>query len=71
MLTPYFDVVRVSAAESDDEGGAGEEKAEHDYLSPFLPASGRHLQKEDALKVGEGVSLIVSKRAGLTPSRGR
>jgi hypothetical protein len=54
LITPYYDITRVNADESDDD----EEEAQEqpiDYLSPFLPKvpGTRALNREEALKVRE------------------
>lgn len=54
LVTPYYDVIRVKADESDDDK---EEVAEqvHDFLSPFLPkvTGTLALTRPEALKVRE------------------
>mmetsp|Transcript_46212 Transcript_46212/g.88190 ORF Transcript_46212/g.88190 Transcript_46212/m.88190 type:complete len:1493 (-) Transcript_46212:386-4864(-) len=64
QITPYYDVVRVKHDESDEEGTGEDDKVEHDYLSPFLPATvgGRQLTKDDALKVRENCLKALKDR---------
>ena len=54
LVTPYYDVTRVNANESDDDEDAPKE-AVLDYLSPFLPKlpGMRGLTRDEALKVRE------------------
>ena len=75
LITPYYDVVRVKQEESDDEGDKDEEKVEHDYLSPFLPAliAGQSLTKPEAMDVRErclkGLKDRLIERANIIQAR--
>lgn len=54
LVTPYYDIIRVKADESDDDKEEVAEQA-HDFLSPFLPkiTGTRSLTRAEALKVRE------------------
>jgi hypothetical protein len=54
LVTPYYDIMRVNANESDDDEEEVQEQ-QLDYLSPFLPKTPgtRGLLREEALKVRE------------------
>lgn len=54
LVTPYYDVMRVNANESDDDEEEVQEQ-QLDYLSPFLPKTPgiRGLLRDEALKVRE------------------
>jgi hypothetical protein len=75
LITPYYDVVRVKQEESDDEGDKDEEKVEHDYLSPFLPAliAGQSLTKTECMDVRErclkGLKDRLIERANIIQAR--
>ena len=75
LITPYYDVVRVKQEESDDEGDKDEEKVEHDYLSPFLPAliAGQSMTKAEAMDVRErclkGLKDRLIERANIIQAR--
>ena len=53
LLVPFYDVIRVSANESDDDENEAENKAVHDYLSSFLlpVAAQRPLTHEECKEV--------------------
>lgn len=75
LVTPYYDVVRVQQQESDDEGDKDDEKVEHDYLSPFLPAliAGSTMTKAEAMDVRErclkGLKDRLIERANIIQAR--
>lgn len=54
LCTPYYDIARINADESDDEEADAPE-ATYDYLSPFLPniSGTRGLTRDEALHVRE------------------
>lgn len=54
LVTPYYDIARINADESDDEEAEAPE-ATYDYLSPFLPniSGTRGLTRNEALHVRE------------------